>query len=101
MRLRTAVYLGCASILVLFVVSNVSLALTTRNYCIVVFQVPYIGRAFELPYWTWQICLLLAVVCALTIFVCWFAVLAGVLKRVWAEDVRRRARMIPDGKTFR
>jgi hypothetical protein len=99
MSLRTALYLNSISILLLFIVSNVSLALTTPHYCIVAFQVPFSDHSFQLPYWAWSLSLLLIPLCILTMLISWLLVLVRVLKRVRADELRRLS--TGDGSTHR
>lgn len=91
MRLRTALYLNCAAVLLLFLASHVALGLTNRNYCIVLFEVPFSNHSFELPDRAWSLNIVLTLSSVCTILISWIAVLARILKRIWAEDVRRRA----------
>lgn len=75
-KLRTALYVTLGSILILSVTSNVSLVLTTQNYCVVALHIPFTNHFFQLPSWTWRVSLLLLPLCVLTTLASW--ILAGV-----------------------
>jgi hypothetical protein len=50
---RFAIIATFASALLWFFLSNTALALTSGNYCIVLFEVPFTEKAYRLPYWMW------------------------------------------------
>jgi hypothetical protein len=51
--LRFAIGVTCVSALMLFILSNTALALTTGHYCIVLFEVPLTNKSYQLPDWMW------------------------------------------------
>ena len=53
MMFRLAIIATCVSALLLFVLSNTALALTTSHYCILLFEVPFTDRSYRLPNWMW------------------------------------------------
>ena len=50
---RLAIAATCVSALMLFIYSNTVLALTTDHYCVVLFELPFTDRSFQLPNWMW------------------------------------------------
>jgi hypothetical protein len=55
MILRLAILATCLSGLLLFILSNTALALTTGHYCVVLFEVPFTEKSYRLPNWMWGI----------------------------------------------
>jgi hypothetical protein len=53
MMIRLAIVATCLSALLFFIWSNTYLALTTGRYCVVLFEVPFTGKSYHLPYWMW------------------------------------------------
>jgi hypothetical protein len=53
--LRVAIATTCPSALLLFILSNTALALTTGHYCVALFEVPFTDRSYRLPGWMWGI----------------------------------------------
>jgi hypothetical protein len=50
---RMSVIATCISGISLFIFWNTALVLTSRNYCIVLFEVPFTNRSVQLPNWMW------------------------------------------------
>ena len=50
---RICVIATCIPGLLLFILGNTVLALTTGNYCVVLFEVPFTDKSFQLPDWMW------------------------------------------------
>ena len=50
---RAAIVATCVSMILTFVLSNTALALTDRNFCIVLFVLPFTAKAYRLPDWMW------------------------------------------------
>jgi hypothetical protein len=50
---RISVATTSVSALSLFILWNTALVLTTQNYCVVLFEVPFTDRSFQLPGWMW------------------------------------------------
>jgi len=83
---RICVIATCISGLLLFILGNTGLALTTGNYCIVLFEVPFTNKSFQLPDWMWGLYpFLVAGISTLTAAVLWVSLLFR----------RRRMRRIP------
>ena len=53
--LRVAIATTCLSALLLFILSNTALALTTGHYCVVFFEVPFTDKSYRLPGWMWGV----------------------------------------------
>jgi hypothetical protein len=50
---RLAIAATCVSALMLFIYSNTVLALTTGHYCVVLFELPFTDKSYQLPNWMW------------------------------------------------
>jgi hypothetical protein len=61
---RLAIIATCVSALLLFVVSNTALALTTGHYCVVLFELPFTDKTYQLPSWMWGLYPILALAIA-------------------------------------
>jgi hypothetical protein len=51
--LHVAIVATCLSALLLFILSNTALALTTGHYCVVLFEVPFTDKSYRLPGRMW------------------------------------------------
>jgi len=61
---RLAIIATCVSALLLFVLSNTALALTTGHYCVVLFELPFTDKTYRLPTWMWGLYPILALAIA-------------------------------------
>lgn len=69
----------------LCVTSNVGLALTNRNYCVTELNVSFTQYSFSFPHWLFRITIILLLLSALTMLICWFSVAVRAWKRRSAE----------------
>ena len=75
-----AIITSFATGLLLFLASNLSLALTNKNYCVVLWHSP-LTSAVRLPYWTWRATMLLFLVSILATAAMWIVVAVQTWRR--------------------
>jgi len=76
-----ALYLTGAAAVFILVSLNLSLRLTSQNYCIVACQVPFSDQSFRLPYWTWKADILLLPLSLAFVLAIWISVALQCWKR--------------------
>ena len=74
MRVRTAFIVTSVSAALFAVAANTSLALTTKNYCIVLLTIPFTDHSYQLPYWWWSVSILLTLFCVPLVLISWIFV---------------------------
>jgi hypothetical protein len=74
MRVRTAFIVTSVSAVLFGVAANTTLALTTKNYCIVLLNIPFTDHSYQLPYWWWSASILLTLLCVPVVLISWILV---------------------------
>ena len=71
---RIAVVVTCLVAALLFLASNVTLALTSSGYCMTLWRIPFMNRSVEVPDWFWLASIAIWPVSIVSLLVVWFRV---------------------------